>query len=218
MRIIAITGADGSGKSTQIELLKTKLRAMSGLRVEFASIWDSMSAFHHVSQRDLAVVLDGFLLEFSSQARTYFLASVLRNSLDRIDSHSTDLLIFDGYIYKYWASEMAYGVDSKLWEVLAKQFPRPDQIFHLHVSLEECAQRKKKWSAYESGFGRFAEGAQLDSNAFRAKTHLLQKELVKSLGAKMIDGEGPAEEVFQRLMNTLGNYLGTQRRPLEAHP
>lgn len=143
--IIAITGPDGSGKSTVCDELYSHIQEIHpSLRCNIASIWDPMIAFK------LKLDVPAYLKVLSNKARSMFLFHAVQMSYDM--NQDCDLLILNAYWYKYAASEMAYGTDLDFIGNLSQHFPIPDETYYLDISPVMTLKRKNyKTSAYESG-------------------------------------------------------------------
>lgn len=140
-----ITGLDGTGKSTLIRNLLQR-----GMDASVATIWDGMkkSPFKNREQ------IDAYLSTLSSRSRLLFLTHALVEALDRSHGHGRETLLFNGYYYKYFASELAHGADQGLVRDLSKLFPEPDSVLLLTLPPGECFHRKVSLSGYECGFRR----------------------------------------------------------------
>ena len=211
MKLIAITGADASGKDTQIGELSKHFRAQ-GLQVAIVDIWDSFQDFIADSPREsVGKILDGFLLRFEPDARTLFLQSVLRNSFTKIPKIA-DLVLLNGYTYKYWATEAAYGASESLWKNRAEVFPEPDRVIYLKTPVETCLARRAKWTAYESGAGRSVDdGGSFTLESFQRRTHERLDAILASRKATVVDGGRDAALVQAELRVLVQSELGPSR-------
>jgi dTMP kinase len=145
-KLICITGADGSGKSTLIESLKQHYRD-----VYVATIWDLMGskikALPFKNKREV----DEFLCTLTPGSRLLFLAHAMKYSIDLALASDAPVILIDSYYYKYFASELVLGADEKLVKALQQAFPVPDVTVELILTVEESARRKKYFSRYECG-------------------------------------------------------------------
>lgn len=142
MKIIAITGTDGTGKSTLCRNLCSKYPDFIEV-----SIWDAMdgSLFH--TKKDI----DTYLCSLSPNARLLFLSHALIQSLDMARNSGASTLLLNGYYYKYFASELALGADTTLVNKMIEAFPVPDLIIELIGDPDISFERKDKLSRYECG-------------------------------------------------------------------
>ena len=105
MKLIAITGTDGTGKSTLCRNLCAKYSTFKEV-----SIWDAMSGSLFHSKKDI----DEYLCSLSANARLLFLSHALIQALDMAGKSKVEVLLLNGYYYKYFASELALGADLEL--------------------------------------------------------------------------------------------------------
>ena len=204
-KIFVVTGPDASGKDVQIERLVNWLSKETRLKVSTVRIWDTLETFKDISdQKVLSQVIDAFLTQFTPEARSLFLSSALLNALQK-KMAETELLIVNGFIYKYWASELAYGVNPSLWHQMAQCFPRPDSIFFLDVPLDVCLSRRERWTNYESG-GSGVNGSQ--RAVFQEKVHSKFAETLKDAGhIYKINGNQEENQVFIELRRAFATKL-----------
>ncbi len=148
MRTICITGLDGSGKSTQAELLATKLP-----NSRIVSVWDIITREEFkawtIYKKDLNV--EKYVVNLHSTSRSLFIFHAFNEAYQRAINTEADFLIFDSHWYKYWAIEQAMGAPASLAEFFKNQYQPSDLIFYLQLSLQSQIDRKTKISVYESG-------------------------------------------------------------------
>ncbi|MDO7613673.1 MAG: hypothetical protein MUQ75_05485, partial [Crocinitomicaceae bacterium] len=140
-KMIVVTGTDGSGKSTVINSI-----IHSGIEAHVISIWDAMDDNLFPSRSDV----DQYLCKLTSNARLLFLAHALHHAMVKAQS-SNKTLLFNGYYYKYFASELVLEADSMLVNQLMALFPLPDLVIKLEVDYETAFKRKQSLSSYECG-------------------------------------------------------------------
>lgn len=140
MRIIEITGNDGSGKSTLIRHLTELDPGYSEV-----SVWDAMDR-GLFPDKD---VVDRYLCSLNPDARLLFLAHALSSSVEKAGFEKE--LIFNGYFHKYFATELSLGADRGLVDALISYFKTPDLIIYLDVDPEVAAGRKNRFTRYECG-------------------------------------------------------------------
>lgn len=203
MKFIVISGADACGKDTQIERLE-QFFSRQGQRTQVLSIYSSFIDFApFANARTLNEMLNVFLLKFEPIARTLFLQSLIKNTLDKID-HSTQIVIFNGYWYKFAASEAAYGVPLTFWSHSAAQyFPKPDYSIHLDVPVEQCLERRDHWSPYEQGQARYWGAPTLNFQQFQSTIHQQFHTLFDSMGENIyqIDGNHNEDQVARNILS-----------------
>lgn len=142
MKLVAITGFDGAGKSS---LIKSLLEGHSNMAE--VSIWDALDGSIFTSKKEV----DTYLTKLSGEARTLFLAHALSEAVNRGLKKDVDVLLLNGYYFKYFCSELALGAPSELINMLIPLFPKPDLTIFLDIPFTISAQRKARFSQYECG-------------------------------------------------------------------
>lgn len=203
MKFIVISGADACGKDTQISRLE-KYFVRQGLKTQVLSVHSSLVDFTPLADPNtLSEILNVFLLKFEPIARTLFLQSLIKNTLDKIH-HNTQIVIFNGYWYKYAASEAAYGVPFSFWSTSAAQyFPIPDVAIHLDVPFDSCSERRQSWTSYESGQARYWGTAPLNFENFQKSMHQHFQSLFSAMTNPVlrIDGNHSEEQVARNILS-----------------
>lgn len=150
MKIITISGVDGSGKSTQLELLSAHLTAHGAHVSHFHAITFSIAnrkkslapgtakavttaPWFSVQMRKVAFLID--LLCFERHVSTLAAAGVTHILSDR---YFYDSLINMAYLSK-GRTHWHFGIN-----ILARLVRVPDQAFYLHVSPEELRARDRE--------------------------------------------------------------------------
>jgi thymidylate kinase len=216
MKFLVVTGPDASGKDTHIRGLCEDL-AEYGLKARPVGIWDSMPEFVEASQASrgtIEKVLQTFLLRFEPAARSLFLQSVLRNALAKAQAAGdADVLLYNGYVYKYWASELAYGVEPRLWQGTPPfLFPEPELVVVVNTPLEHCLARRPEWSPYESGKARSVDGRPMSLEQFQRRVHENFFSLMHSRpGARFVDGRPEIDDVQAEIRAIVRAHLKLAR-------
>jgi thymidylate kinase len=148
-RLICITGLDGTGKSTLIEGIRTHITS-----VYLSTIWDLMTDPVKGLPFKSKQQVDNFLCELTPDSRLFFLAHAMKYSIDKALKSRKENILIDSYYYKYFASELILGADSRMVDALQQVFPKPDFVFELVLPPEEAARRKSHFSRYECGLSK----------------------------------------------------------------
>ncbi|MDF2825025.1 MAG: tmk 1, partial [Mycobacterium sp.] len=125
----------------------------------------------------------GYLRLLGPDSRLHFLFHALHLALQRAREQRPQLLLLDGYWFKYFAADVAHGADPVVLRNLAVSFPIPDMTFHLVLGTDEALSRKTNRSDYENGF---SDGAQ-DFLAFQGRMRVVLQGLARDLGWIEVD-------------------------------
>jgi thymidylate kinase len=163
--VISFSGMDGSGKSTQIDLLKSSLSA-AGYSVACLAFWDNVVAFSHlragfshkflhsdgrvgapdqpVDRRDKNT--RAWYLTLGRSALYFLDALRLRSAVARAKSSGLDIVIFDRYIYDQLATLSLSGFIARRYaSLILRMVPRPDVAILLDAEPEAARARKPEY-------------------------------------------------------------------------
>lgn len=149
-KLICITGQDGVGKNTLIDLLSLHLDSVCSV-----NIWDGLEASPSLFSTKQSV--DAYLCSLNSGARLLFLAHALTFALEKALALKKEWILLNAYYYKYFATEAALGTDINGIKALTTFFPTPQKVLFLDLSVEMAATRKTNFSHYECGMSPTAK-------------------------------------------------------------
>lgn len=202
---ICITGTDGAGKSSLIELLLKDQALFEGKKVKKVTIWDLF--FLPKEEQHLFIsskkAVDLYLKSLSPESRTFFLLHCFAQALEIARKEAVDIALVDSYWYKYLATEVAYDGNLEQRLRLTASFPKPNFIFSLNVSVQTASQRKEHYSAFESGFPEV-----VDASSFTSFQHQVQaafQQIIAKVEHTSLDGELPLLELKKQVIETLNS-------------
>lgn len=191
-KFITITGPDGSGKSTLMERL-----CKTNPNFREVSIWDAMQGGLFSSKQ----AIDDYLCSLDANARVLFLAHALKQSLFLAKDH--EILLLNGYYYKYFATELALGASVELVDDLITFFPPSDLVIRLNIPSEVSFDRKQKLSKYECGAREATKENFID---FQLRTQEHWKNFDQNNWVE-IDGTLDRDEVYRLAFDSIQNPL-----------
>lgn len=199
MRIVTLSGTDGSGKSTQLSLLREHFEN-DGKRV----------AYFHAVEFSLANRLDRNARRKSAfkpgeevaNTKASFFSMLLRRVFFAIDlvryrfflrslrTHGTDILLSDRYFYDTFIN-LAYLARPDVFHCPGERFiPRPDAAFFLDIAPEAIMRRER---VPEQGIEYIEEKRRLFAS------------MTKRWGLVRIDADRPKEDVFSSILASLNS-------------
>lgn len=204
MKTIVLTGPDGTGKSTLCKALCEKLPG----NILTSSAWETMNLMSTSNSSNSLTTKESVqnYLKISDQtSRIYFLFHAIARSEQQAKAQSPNILLLDGYWYKYAVAEMARGGNKELILKTAGLFAKPDLVLFLDIEPAEALKRKKQPSAYESGGAtqNFAD----EFLKFQSTMYNYWKELSNELKWTRINSQDSLEAVEKNIMDKITHEL-----------
>jgi dTMP kinase len=209
-KFIIIEGPDASGRSTQIELLSSKLEA-DGHAVLNAGLRRSELIGQGILEAKRNFVLGRrtislfYAADFADQLENKIIPGL----------RSGHIVLSDRYIYTLMAREAVRGISSSWSHNLYGFALRPDIVFYLDVDPNELVHRVFKKNSYldyyESGTDLRLSDNMLESFVMYQK--LLRKEfkrMQKRYNIISINGNRSISEINQDLQKRIDDYLNLQ--------
>lgn len=214
--LIAITGADGSGKSTITRMVSEALAAVgiSSMRVDK---WDIYNVNEHPECRFLRGPLSELrqcISEMSVPARTLFLFWSMYLTTDEKALDRFETTVVDSYWIKHAASEQIYGAPETLINIISSFLPVIDLAFVLDLAPQVAWQRKSRTNfrdvvPYECGMD-----PELTESSFishQRKLRRLLRRWVKQRGWTLIDATKPPSEIVDEIVATVSERIRRRR-------
>ena len=206
-KLIAVEGADGSGRSTQIARLVEWLETSGHATVQVGLKRSTL-----VSE-ELERAQNGNIL--SRTTLSLFYATDFADQVENIILPALKagfIVLADRYIYTLMARDMVRGMNEKWLKNLYGMAPVPDAVFYLSVEAQELVQRNLSKNAtldyWESGmdigfsrdvFDSFVKYQTAMQSAFR--------RLQKSYGFTIINGDRSVDGITQELRKKINGVL-----------
>jgi len=205
-KLIVVEGIDGSGKSTQVSLLRRWLGA-EGYRVFFTQ-WNSSAlvqrAIRRGKKKDLLTPTTFSLLHAADfvDRLTYQVLPPLQGGM---------IVLADRYIYTAFARDVARGVHPQWVRRVYSIAPRPDLALYfrvpIEVSLERILSGRQKLKYHEAGMdlGLSADPAE-SFRRFQSKILTIYDSVTAEFGLRVVDGSADIDEQ-QRLVRKMVRHV-----------
>jgi thymidylate kinase len=204
--LVAITGADGAGKTTASRALIREL-ARDGIDAVSLDRFAILDKERCPSARFVSAdirQLRGHVLRMSASQRLLFILWSMSVTLEERPSSAAkdELIIYDSYWMKFAAAEIIYGIPEAAALTIAGLLPPPDITVYLRLSPEQSLERKRDdLVPYECGmdpacppesFLRHQKRIQAQLDAWAERNGWIQ-----------LDAAGPVESVVAGLLGII---------------
>jgi dTMP kinase len=209
-KLIAVEGADGSGRSTQIARLVEWLETSGHATVQVGLKRSTL-----VSE-ELERAQEGNIL--SRTTLGLFYATDFADQLENIILPALKagfIVLADRYIYTLMARDMVRGVDEAWLKSLYGIALEPDAVFYLEVDAEELVQRNLSKNAtldyWESGMDLGLSRDMFDSFVqYQTAMQGAFRQLQKTYGFTIVNGNRSVDAVTTELRKKINRVLEGQ--------
>jgi dTMP kinase len=206
-RLIVVEGADGSGRSTQIELLADWLESCGHSTVRVGLKRSTL-----VSE-ELARAQQGNIL--SRVTLSLFYATDFADQLENVilpALRAGQMVLADRYIYTLMARDLVRSMDGEWVKNLYGMALVPDAVFYLNVAPEQLVQRTFAKPAsldyWESGMDLGLAPNMFDSFLeYQARMARQFRRLQRAYGFRIIDGHRSVEAINAELREKVEGVL-----------
>ena len=207
-KLIAVEGADGSGRSTQLVRLVDWLETSGHPTVQVGLKRSTL-----VSE-ELEKAQNGNVL--SRTTLSLFYATDFADQLENIIIPSLKagfIVLADRYIYTLMARDMVRGMNEKWLTNLYGIAPEPDAVFYLSVEPNELVQRNLSKTAtldyWESGMDLGLSRDLFDSFLkYQAQMGEAFRKLQKIYGFEIVDANRSTDSITKELRQKIRALLG----------
>ena len=206
-KLIVVEGADGSGRSTQINRLGEWLEACG-----YATTQVGLKRSTLVSE-ELDKAQQGNIL--SRITLSLFYATDFADQLENIILPALKagfIVLADRYIYTLMARDMVRGMADSWLRNLYGLALKPDAVFYLNVDPQELVQRTFAKNAaldyWESGMDLGFSRDMFDSFLqYQTEVQKVFKRLQGTYGFTIVDGNRSVDAIFTELQKKIGAVL-----------
>ncbi|MDX2115899.1 MAG: dTMP kinase [Planctomycetota bacterium] len=190
-KLFVVEGIDGSGKSTQLDLLR-KWLVSQGYCVSFSE-WNSSPLVRDITKYGKANRLLS-PLTFSLIHAADFADRLERTILPPLRAGA--VVVADRYIYTAFARDIARGLDPDFVKRLYRFAPRPTVAFYFRVPLDEALERilsgRPELKFYEAGMDLgLSEDPYKSFELFQGRILGNYEQMVPEYGLSVIDATLP---------------------------
>ncbi|TCP59299.1 thymidylate kinase [Tumebacillus sp. BK434] len=210
--LIAFSGCDGAGKSTQVKAVKRLLEAR-GLTVKVLDKWDIQNHDKFPECRMINVDLEDMknaVGEMNGHSRAMFLFWAIGITMTRDDLDDPNVVyLLDGYWMKHAAVEIEYGCDPNWIELTAQQFRPAALTFYFDVAPEVALERKDDFNVYECG-----RDPECKPESFLAHQTKLRKRMLdwsQRFGWEVVSSMQDVEQITDTVMKKVDQVLAGSR-------
>ena len=206
-KLVIVEGIDGSGKSTQLDLLR-KWVASQRL-CSYFSEWNSSEVVRATTKRGKALRLLSpltFSLIHAADFADRFEGDILPSL------RAGGVVLADRYIYTAFARDAARGMDPGFVRELYRFAPKPDVAVYFRVPLDEALNRilagRPELKFYEAGMDLGLSPDPYKSFAmFQGRIFEQYEAMVDEFNLHVIDATLPIAEQQQRLRAIVAPHL-----------
>lgn len=217
-KLFVVEGIDGSGKSTQLDLLTKWLRA-DGYHAVFSE-WNSSPLVRSTTKYGKASrTLTP--MTFSLIHAADFADRLERMILPPLRAGAT--VVADRYVYTAFARDVARGIDHSYVRKLYSIAPKPTVAVYFRVPLEVALDRiltgRPELKYYEAGMDLgLAEDPYESFKIFQGRIYEQYESIVGECGLEVIDATQPIAIQQQQFRELVGSHLaGAMRVPPVRH-
>ncbi len=215
-QVIAVEGLDGSGKSTQIYLLKRWLE-LTGHRVWFTE-WNSSELVKDATKK---------AKKGNNLTPSTFSLIHCTDFADRFERQMLPLLragylvLCDRFIYTAFARDGVRGVDHDWLRNLYSFAPQPAITFYfrtpLQIALDRILVGRPKLKFHEAGMDLDLSPDRVESfKLFQARIMDAYEEMCGEFDFEIIDGSLPVEQQQQQVRATVSERLALDSVKIEV--
>ena len=206
-KLIVVEGIDGSGKSTQIDLLYKWLKAKG--HAVFFTEWNSsnlVSSTTRLAKDEKLFTPTTFSLLFATDFADRWENSILPLLKAGV------IVLADRYAFTAFARDVARGVDPTWVRNLYSFAPQPDLVLYYRVPIKLAVERilagRSKIKYYEAGLDLgLSKNRESSFKKFQQRIQDEYDRMVDEFGFSVFDGTKPVEAQQKEVRKLVKSYL-----------
>lgn len=207
--LLVVEGIDGSGKSTQLRLLRRKLE-LEGLPVVFSE-WNSSrlvrETMRQAKKKNLLTPTTFSLLHATDFADRYYyeILPALKAGM---------IVLCDRYVYTAYARDAVRGVEATWLRNLYGFAAKPDLALYfrvpIEVSLERLLSARASIKYYEAGMDLGLSASPVESfRLFQSRVLAEYDHIASEFGLHSLDAQSPIHEQQEAVRRLADKVLST---------
>lgn len=206
-KLVIVEGIDGSGKSTQLDLLRKWITSQGYLA--YFSEWNSSPVVRSTTRmgKELRLLSP---MTFCQIHAADFADRLERTILPPLRAGA--VVLTDRYIYTAFARDVARGIDPEYVRRIYRFAPRPDVAVYFRVPLKEALRRilagrpELKW--YEAGMDlALSEDPYASFEIFQGRIYEQYERIVRELNLHVIDATLPITQQQKQMRDLVAPLL-----------
>src|SRR5436190_12873945 len=215
-KLIIVEGIDGSGKSTQLQLVMRHLQG-KGLPVFFTE-WNSAELVKRITKKGKKK-MSLTPMTFSLLHATDFAHRLVHNILPPLKAGM--IVLADRYVYTAFARDVVRGCDRDWVRHVYDFAPRPDRAFYFNVPIDVSVGRittgRAKIKDYEAGMDLNLAPDRISSfRIFQGRILEEYAQVAQEYGMTEIDATQSIGEQQRIMRQMIDETLADYRPPTEA--
>lgn len=217
-RLFIVEGIDGSGKSTQLDLMRKWIDSQG--YCAYLSEWNSSPLVRSTTKFGKEQHLLS-PMSFSLIHAADFADRLERTILPPLRAGA--VVLIDRYVYTAFARDVARGIDRAYVRQLYRFAPKPCAAFYFRVPLEEAMRRilmgRPELKYYEAGMDLgLCDDPYESFRLFQGRIMEQYEQIVPEFGLKVIDATKPITEQQKEVRDAVAPMLsGCLKRPASPY-
>jgi dTMP kinase len=203
--LIVVEGVDGSGKSTQLNLIARWLESngFAVVQTEWTSSENVRPLIKQIKRKPILIDPRVFSLLYVADV-----AERVRNIINGALKAGM-IVLCDRYVYTALSRDMARGLEEKWVKQIYDFVPRPDIAFYFQVPAEVALSRKTSMPKfYEAGMDiGLSKNPKIAFEIFQRRVIKTYDDIAKGMNFHVIDGSDRIYRTFPKVKNIVATFI-----------